>query len=236
MRPIRRVLCALLLGCCSFAVLADEAAIRKTTEAKFPDAKVQSVRKTPYAGLYEVVIDGQIFYSDQSAAYFLIGGHVFDTKTDRDLTEERLQKVQAVKFDALPFDSAIKVVRGNGKRKLAVFSDPDCPFCKKFEAELAKVTDVTVYIFLFPLEGLHPGAGERAKAVWCAPDRAKAWEDLMLRDIPPKNKADCDNPVAKLAEFGAKLGIKATPTLIFANGRRVPGMIPAAQLEKLLGK
>lgn len=234
MRLIRQTLCALLVGCFSFAAFADEAAIRKTVAAKFPDQQIKGITKTQYGGLYEVVLGDQILYSDKDAEYFFIG-HVFDTKTDGDLTEARLRKITAVKFDALPFGDAIKIVKGNGKRKLAVFSDPDCPYCKKFEAELAHVSDVTVYLFLYPIDSLHPGASDKARAVWCAPDRAKAWEELMTKGTPPKNAGNCDNPVARLAEVGKKLGINGTPTLIFQDGRRVPGMIPAAQLEKLLG-
>lgn len=231
---LNRIITALILCGLSSVVLADEAAIRKTVAAKFPNMEIKSIKKTEYSGLYEVVVGDQILYSDKNASYIFVG-HIFDPKTDQDLTDARLQKVNAVKFDALPFEDAIKIVRGNGKRKLAVFSDPDCPYCKRFEAELAKVTDVTVYLFLMPIDSLHPNAAAKSRAVWCAPDRAKAWEELMTKGIEPKNDGSCNNPVAKTGILAAKLGIRATPTGILADGRRVPGAVPAAQLEAMLG-
>lgn len=211
-----------------------EAVIKKTLLGKFSDANVQNVRKTPYAGLYEVLMDGQLFYTDEKVSYFFVG-NVIDAKTQRNITEERMRDLMRVKFDALPLDAAIKQVKGNGSRKLVVFSDPDCPFCKRLEAELAKVTDVTIYTFLYPIASLHPQAGDKVKAVWCAPDRAKAWDELINKGTVPQNGAKCDtSALAKIAELGAKLKVNGTPTLVFADGSRVPGMVPAAQLEKLL--
>lgn len=214
------------------AAHADEAAIRKRVQASFPGAEVQSVTKTP-AGLYEIALDDKVFYSDENADYFFIG-NLFDTKTQKNLTEERIQKLTAVKFDTLPLESAIKIVKGNGKRKLAVFSDADCPYCKKLEQELAKVSDVTIYVLLYPIDSLHPDAASKSKSIWCAPDRVKAWNDWMMKGTLPKNKGNCETPIAKLGELGKKLRVFGTPTLIFADGRRVPGAIPAAQIEKFL--
>ena len=224
----------LLLALLTATAHAGEAEIRKTVEAKFPGAKVQSVSKTPYSGLYEVVLEGpQLAYADEKANYLFMGS-VLDMNNQKNLTEERFQKLTAVKFDTLPLESAIKVVKGNGSRKIAVFADADFPYCKKFEAELQNVKDITVYNFLFPLDQLHPDAGKKSKKIWCAPDRAKAWEDWMLRNTLPKNDGNCDNPLAKTAELGKKLGIQGTPAVIFADGRRVPGMIPADKLEQML--
>lgn len=210
-----------------------EEAIKKSLQGKFSDAKVQSVHKTPYAGLYEVMMDGQLFYTDEKTSYYFVG-NVIDAKTQRNLTEERMRDLMRVKFDSLPLESAIKQVKGNGSRKLAVFSDPDCPYCRKLDAELAKVTDVTIYTFLYPIANLHPQAGEKVRAVWCAPDRAKAWDELIQKGTVPQTGTKCDTPVEKIAALGAKLKVTGTPTLIFADGMRVPGMVPAAQLEKLL--
>jgi len=224
----------LLFALLTASAHADEALIKKTVEAKFPGAKVQSVSKTPYSGLYEVVLEGpQLAYADEKANYLFMGS-VLDLNAQKNLTEERFQKLTAVKFDTLPLDSAIKVVKGNGSRKIAVFADADCPYCKKFEVELQNVKDITVYTFLYPLDQLHPEAGKKSKQIWCAPDRAKAWEDWMLRNTLPKNDGSCDTPLAKTAELGKKLGIQGTPAIIFADGRRVPGMIPAAKLEQML--
>lgn len=215
------------------AAIADEAAVKERVQASFPGTEIQSITKTPYAGLYEVVMGEKVFYADENADHFFIG-NIFDTKTQRNLTEERVQKLTAVKFDSLPLDAAIKIVKGNGKRKVAVFSDPDCPYCKKLEQDMSKVTDVTIYVLLYPIAELHPEAASKSKAIWCAPDKAKAWSDWMLKGSLPKNKASCDTPLAKLGELGKKLRVFGTPTLIFADGRRVPGAIPAAEIEKLL--
>lgn len=234
MFSLKRLAAPLLLCLLSAAAQADEAQIKKTIEAKFPGAKVQGVTKTPYAGLYEVVVEGpQILYADDKANYLFMGA-MLDIKAQKNVTEERMQKLTAVKFDTLPLESAIKVVKGNGSRKIAVFADADCPYCKKFEQELAHVDNITVYTFLYPLDSLHPEAGKKSRQIWCAPDRAKAWDDWMIRNALPKNDGSCDNPVAKTTELGKKLGIQGTPAIIFADGTRVPGMVPAAKLEQML--
>lgn len=219
-----------LLAC---SANADQAAIKKNLTAQFPGAAITSITKTPYAGLYEVLIDGQIIYTDETAAYVFLGS-VIDTKAKKNITNERMAKLNEVRFDNLPFENAIKFVKGNGSRKLAVFSDPECPFCKKFEQELTKVDNITVYIFPYPIAGLHPQATAAAKAIWCAPDRNAAWQDALLKGVLPKNDGNCKNPVEANVELGNMLHVSGTPTLIFANGQRVPGMVPADKLEKML--
>ena len=232
-----KYLVASVLSLCLFAdvALGDEATIKKNLQERFAGAKVQNVNKTPIKGMYEVLMEGQLLYTDEKADYFIVGTLV-ETKTQRNLTEARMRELFKVNFGALPFDQAIKIVKGDGKRKMVVFSDPDCPFCKKLEKEMEGINNVTIYTFLFPIASLHPNAGERAKAVWCAPDRAKAWTDLMLKGIEPKNGAACDTPLAKIAELGKKLRVNGTPAIIFADGRMVPGAVPADQLEKLLNE
>jgi len=212
---------------------ADETAIKKTLLEKFPGAAIASITKTPYSGLYEVLIDGQIVYIDENAHYLFVGS-VVDLKTRQNLTNERLDKLNAVKFDSLPFADAIKTVKGNGKRKLAIFSDPDCPYCRKLEQELTKVSNVTIYTFLYPIVSLHPDANANAKAIWCAPDRNKAWDDAMLRGVMPKNNGSCKNPVESNIALGNKYRVTGTPTLIFENGQRVPGMVPADKVNEML--
>ena len=204
-------------------------------EARFPDAKVNSVSKTPMAGVYELVVDGnQVVYTDEKAEYLLLGEMV-DAKARKNLTREKIEALMAIRFDTLPLQNAIKLVKGNGSRKLAVFSDPDCPFCRKLEPELAKLDNVTIYIFPYPLP-MHTDAGRKSKLVWCSKDQARAWEDLMLRGkLPEKGKTDCANPVDDNIALGQKLRIDGTPALVFANGKRVPGYLPAAQIEQLLG-
>lgn len=225
-RPISEVLSA-------GSSLTDESAMRQALEAQFPGETIDSVSRTPYLGLYEVVVQGKIFYTDASANYLFVGS-VVDTRTRRDLTAESLRKIRAAKFDALPFHLAIKSVKGNGKRKVAIFSDPDCPFCQRLERELVNVTDVTIFTFLFPIEGLHPDAKRKSRLVWCARDRAKAWDDLMLRGVVPNNGGACETPLDQTVALGQKLGVRGTPTLFFSDGNIAPGAVPAPQLEGML--
>jgi thiol:disulfide interchange protein DsbC len=227
--------CALGLLLVSLGASADEAAIRKAVQAKFPNAKVQTVTKLPYLGLYEVIISNEILYADENFDYIIYEGSIIETKTDRNLTEERKRKLSMIPFEELPLDLAFKRVKGKGERKMAVFTDPDCPFCKRIEGDLAKIDNVTIYMFLYPIESLHPNAADKAKRIWCSSDRVKAWDDFMVRGVAPAAAPTCDTPVEELIQYGSKKGINATPTLVFANGDRVPGAISAQQIEKLLG-
>jgi thiol:disulfide interchange protein DsbC len=231
-KRITHLVAVLLLA--ATVACADESSVRKSVQAKFPRANVQTVTKLPYLGLYEVVVNGEILYADENFDYMIYEGNIIETKTDRNLTEERKRKLAMIPFDELPLDLAFKKVKGKGERKLAVFSDPDCPFCKRIEGDLAKLDNVTIYMFLFPIDALHPQATDKAKRIWCSPDKAKAWDDYLSKGIAPTASPTCDNPVNKLVEFGTKHGINATPTLVFANGDRVPGAISASQIEKLM--
>ncbi len=212
---------------------AGEKEIRKALTERFPGAKISSVAKTPYSGLFEIYLDGQLIYMDAKGEY-VFTGDVIDLKSRTNLTQARLSKLQAVDWNVFPLDKAIKTVKGNGARKLVQFSDVDCPFCRKFDAELAKVDNITVYTFLHPVEGLHPKAVQMSKQIWCAPDRNKAWDDYVSRGTVPANDGKCNNPIDETLALGNKLNVSGTPTLFFANGVRVPGMVPAAQLERLL--
>jgi thiol:disulfide interchange protein DsbC len=227
--------CALLAAAVS--VFAQEAVIRKNLAERLPSfPKVDEVTKTPVPGLFEVRVGGtEIFYTDAEANY-LVQGSLIDTRAKRNLTEERVAKLTEIDFDSLPLKDAFTVVRGNGKRKVAVFEDPNCGYCKRFEADLQAVNNVTVYMFLYPILG--PGSTERSKNIWCAKDRAKAWTDWMVKNTDTAAApASCD--IAALnrnVEFGKKHKITGTPTLIFADGNRVPGAIAAAQVEKFLAE
>lgn len=224
---------SLLLSLLSTAALADEASLRKALQPHFAGEKIESLKKTPYLGLYEVVVGGELIYTDENANYFFLG-HVVDTKTRQSLTNERLQQIRdarRISIDSLPLEHAIKAVKGNGKRKLAVFSDPNCPYCKQLEKELTKVTDVTIYTLLYPVLG--SGSVATATAIWCSADRLKAWDGFMLKNIVPAAK-DCETPIAALLQAGQKRGVSGTPTLIFADGSVVPGMMPAEMIEKKL--
>ena len=212
---------------------ASEAVVRKALTERFPGAQISSVKKTPYSGLFEVYLDGQLVYMDAKGQY-VFAGDVIDLKTRRNLTQDRLAKLQAVDWKVFPLNNAIKTVKGKGERRLVVFSDVDCPFCRKFEAELEKVDNITVYTFLYPIEGLHPKAVQTSRQIWCASDRNKAWDDYITKGSVPGNDGKCANPVDATVALGNKLGVGGTPTIFFANGVRVPGMVPAAQLERLL--
>jgi thiol:disulfide interchange protein DsbC len=212
---------------------ANESVIRKALTQQFPGAQIVSVKKTPYSGLFEVYLDGQLVYVDAKAQY-IFAGDVIDLKSRDNLTQARLNKLQAIDWSTLPLNNALKTVKGSGARKLVVFSDVDCPYCRKFEAELNKVDDITIYTFLYPIEGLHPKAVQASKQIWCAPDRNKAWNDYITGGGLPKNDGQCDNPVEATIALGNKLKVSGTPTIFFANGVRVPGMVPAPQLERLL--
>ncbi len=231
MRLSHLVLSALML--IGMAAHANEAVIRKAITGKFPGAQIASVTKTPYGGLYEVLIDGELVYSSADGKY-LVMGNIIELATRRNLTAVRMEKLNAVKWNTLPLDKAIKEVRGDGSRKLVVFSDADCPFCKKLEPEIEKLSNVTVYTFLYPIEGLHPQAIPTSKQIWCEKDRLKAWKAYMLRGERPKASGECANPVDDVIALGNKLRVSGTPTLIFENGQRVPGYVPADKLDQLL--
>lgn len=221
---------ALLLFFAASPLHAGENEIRRSLQSKFPNiGKLEHVVKTPYSGLYEVVIGNQLLYTDANGKY-LFDGSIIDINDRHDLTEKRRQQLFAIEFDKLPLELAIKKVKGNGKRKLAQFTDPNCSYCKRLEKELNKVSDVTIYSFLYPI---FEGSDEIVRNVYCAKDPVKAWDDLMLNGIAPAN-AVCGTPVEKIMALGKKYRIGGTPNLIFGNGMLVPGYLTAEELEKRL--
>jgi thiol:disulfide interchange protein DsbC len=223
----------LLAVCAQHPAQAGEKEIRQTMQKNFPGMEVSAIGKTPYGGLYEVVVDGQVTYATADGKYLMVG-NVIDVASRQNLTAARNAKLSEVKWDTLPLNKGIKEVRGDGSRKLAVFSDADCPFCKKLEPELEKLTNVTIYTFLYPIEGLHPAAVPLSRQIWCEKDKLKAWKGYMLRGEKPTAKGDCDRTVDEIIVLGNKLRVSGTPTLIFENGQRVPGYVPAAKLDQLL--
>jgi len=219
---------------CLFALLssaqAGENEIRKSLQNKLPNVgKLEHVVKTPYSGLYEVIIDDHLLYTDAQGQY-LFDGSVIDVKNRRDLSDERRRQLFAIDFDKLPLDLAIKKVKGNGKRKMAYFTDPNCGYCKKLEKDLSRVSDVTLYLFLYPI---FQGSDEIVRNVYCAKDQVKAWDDLMLGGIAPAH-AVCDTPSDKIMALGKKHRVNGTPNLVFGDGMQVPGYMPAEELEKRL--
>jgi len=229
------LIAAALLAACLTSAFAQDAAIRKNLAERLPQlGKIDEISKTPINGLYEIRFNGtDILYTDAQGDY-LIQGNVIDTKQRRNLTEERVDKLTAIDFDTLPFKDAFTIVRGNGKRKLAVFEDPNCGYCKRFEANLEKVKDVTVYLFLYPVLG--PKSVELSNAIWCAKDKPKVWHDWMVKNVEPA-KTKCDTgAVERNTQIGKKYKITGTPTLVFTDGSRVPGAIGADQVEQRLAQ
>jgi thiol:disulfide interchange protein DsbC len=227
------LLAALLL---SSVALADEAALRRMLEPKL-GVQIEGIQAAPVPGLYEVRYRSprgvQLLYVDATGNY-VIQGNILDLRTERDLTEERLRKLNAIKFESLPLDLAVKVQRGNGKRVLAMFSDPYCPACRQFERALAQIDNVTIYVFMYPV--IRPENAEHSRMVWCAPDRARAWLELAAAPKPklPDAAAGCGDPVDKVLKLGRSLGVNSTPTLILANGERLSGGLAASDLTDLL--
>lgn len=231
-KRLQWVLLTLLVCVASNGAWAENAALKKKLQPHFEGNEIQSLKKTPYMGLYEVVVAGELFYTDENAKYFFFG-HVVDTKTRSSLTSQRLQEIKnarRIPLDTLPLKSAIKIVKGNGKRQLAVFTDPNCPYCKRLEKELVNVTDVTIYTLLYPILN---GSIKTATSIWCADNQIKAWDDFMLRGIRPADK-NCENPMQTLLQSGRDNQVSGTPTLIFADGSVVGGMIPGSQIEQRL--
>lgn len=240
MRPTKKYLFAATLA----AALSAHAAPPSTNETnvgdhllkilkqKYPEGEFAAVRQTPIAGIYEVQAGKSVVYADAEGKYVLVG-HLIELSTHRDLTSEREQVLNRVDFSQLPLDSAIVFKQGNGKRKLAVFSDPECPFCRRVEPELQKLTDTTIYLFLYPIAGLHPNAPAEAQSIWCAKDRTAAWRETMLEGKPPK-PSTCANPIKTIAALGAKLNVTGTPTLISGDGRVLSGARPASAIQAWL--
>lgn len=228
------------LAAMSLNAFADDTtdAVKSALEARYPATTFTDVKPTPIHGLYEVVMGRNIGYTDAVGKYMLFG-HLFDMKEQKDLTADEIATINKVDVALLPIQDAIKTVRGKGERVMYVFSDPECPFCKKLEPELAKIENVTIYTFLFPLEGLHPGTSDLSKKIWCAKNPSAAWDSFMTTGVLNKDaeqSKDCKAPIDRNMQKGQQLGINGTPTIIFSNGVLVPGALPAAEIEKNLSK
>jgi thiol:disulfide interchange protein DsbC len=229
---LRAILTASLLALALPALAGPvEDQIKAELKKQVPEAPVDSVRKMPNANLYEVVVGGDIIYTDEKAS-FIIMGPMIDLKTKENLTESRLRQVNAIAFDQLDFKNAIKIVRGDGSRKLAIFEDPNCGYCKRFERDLLGVNNVTVYVFLFPI--LSPNSVDQSKQIWCSADPGKMWLDHMTKDQAPSGEGKCTTPLDQNLAFGRAKHITGTPTIVFENGERVPGVMSIADVEKHL--
>lgn len=210
------------------------ARIEAALKAAYPATSFRDVRPTPLPGIYEVSMGRNLAYVGSDGRYFLFG-HLYDMREQRDLTADRLEAARRIDFASLPLADAITTVRGNGSRVLAVFSDPDCPYCRRLEQELARLDNVTVHTFLYPLVELHPEARQRAIAVWCAPDRAIAWNALMMAGKAPP-AAECAHPIDRNIALARKLGVEGTPALFDVRGRHLAGAAPVQRIEAFLAE
>jgi len=231
--PLRALAAVLLAACLVPAAFADEAAIRKNIAERLPDIpKIDEVTKTAIPGIWEIRIGTDILYTDENGAY-LIQGEVIDTKTKVNLTEQRVSRLTAIDFKSLPLKDAIVWKQGSGERKLVVFADPNCGYCKKFERDLQEVKNVTVYTFLYPILG--GDSPEKSKAIWCAKDSTKAWRDWMIKGTPAENSPNCDTAaLQRNFAFGKKHRINGTPGLVFEDGTQRAGALNAEAIEKML--
>ncbi|MCP5308721.1 DsbC family protein [Cognatazoarcus halotolerans] len=213
---------------------ADEASVKKGVEAFLNAPAVASVTKTPYGGLYEVVLkSGDLIYTDEKVG-FLVDGSIIDSKTRRNVTQARQNELLKIDFASLPLDQAIKQVKGNGKRVIATFEDPNCGFCKRLAKELESVDDITIYTFLYPVLG--PDSLDKSKNIWCAKDKGGAWNDWMLSAKTPAS-ASCDtSAIQKNTAFGQKHRVNGTPTIFLADGNRIGGFVPAKELERMMSQ
>jgi thiol:disulfide interchange protein DsbC len=227
------LMAALLLA--SLGVAAQEAAIRKNLGERVPQmGRIDEITKSPMTGVWEVRVGSDLYYTDADGSY-VIHGQMVDTKQRRNITQERLEKLTQVDFDALPLKDSFTIVRGNGKRRMALFEDPNCGYCKRFERDLQKVDNVTIHVFLYPILG--DDSVVKSRNIWCTRDAGKAWSDWMVRDkpAPVAGSPGCDTTALdRNRELGKRLLVTGTPTLVFIDGRRVPGAIGAADVEKLL--
>jgi thiol:disulfide interchange protein DsbC len=237
---VRSALCALLVGLTLPAASGAQTsappsvALLERLKTLYPATRFGGVVATPWPGVFEVAMGNNLAYVDETGQYFLFG-HLFDMKAQRDLTAERKDALVRIDFAALPLDDAIREVRGSGARAFAIFSDPDCPYCRRLEAEIKNLSDVTIYTFLMPIQSLHPEARGKAIAVWCSEDRVAAWHALMWRDEPIPAR-ECEHPVDRNIVLGERLGIAGTPTLVAADGRVLPGAASVAQIDAWLGR
>ena len=235
-RTLARLGALSLLAAAALGASAQEAQIRKNLAERLPSLpKIDEVSRTAVPGLWEIRIGNDVMYTDEKGDH-IIQGQIVDTRTRANITEARLNKLSAIDFASLPLKDAVVIKQGSGARKMAVFVDPNCGYCKRFEKDLAAVKDVTVYTFLYPILG--PDSDAKSKDIWCAKDPAKAWRDWMLNGVtPPRSMGECNAAaLERNVAFGKKHRVQGTPALVFEDGSRVPGAIPSAEVEKHLAE
>ncbi len=229
------VACATALADSDDAPADVVAKIRATLHQRIPELKIEGIHKGPLPGLYELNTGAELLYSNDTGT-LVFAGRVIDSQSRQDLTSERWNALNAIDFNSLPLDLAIKTVRGDGSRKLAVFADPLCPYCKQLEEQMQGITNVTVYTFLYPIETIHPGASLKAVEIWCSKDRSAAWSKWMLQKTEPGDTRCKGAPIDQLQKLGEKLHVDSTPTMFTADGKRIRGAMKHNEIEQLLAQ
>ena len=216
----------------AFAATTEEAELKAYLEKTYHNTPIAEVKHSPVPGIFQVTMGRTVAFADKSGRYFIFGP-MFDMKEQVDLTAEARNNLSRAKWDSLPLELAFKVVKGDGSRKFAVFTDPDCPFCKRFEQELMKLDNYTMHVFLSPIASLHPNAKEKAESVWCSKDRAQAWTAMMVEGVTPP-VATCDNPLEKIERLSREIGVSGTPSLVRDDGTFKAGYMPVAAMDAWL--
>ncbi|WP_411688744.1 DsbC family protein [Acinetobacter indicus] len=235
MKLLKKVALGLVASMTIVSAQADVSTLKANLKKNYPATKVTSVESSPIKGIYEVVLGKNLAYTDESGDYFLFGD-VIRMKDQQNMTSPKRDELKKISFNSLPFKDAITYKRGNGARKLAVFSDPQCPFCKRLEAELMKLDNVTIYVFLNPLVGLHPEARNLSKKIWCSKDKQKAWREYLISSIEPTSDGLCENPVDSTVQLSRDLGFDGTPMTVLEDGTIVAGAVSVGELDYKLDK
>ena len=214
------------------ATFANVDTVKAKLSQQYPNLKISNIQSTEMQGLYSATLDNQIVYVNEDVQH-LFAGSMIRLKDQKNLTKDLAQQQNTVDFKALPLNDAVKTVRGNGKRQLAIFSDPNCPYCKVLEGNLAQLNDVTIYTFIYPIktQSIIP-----SKQVWCSSNKEFAWKNLIQKGVKPTAPANCETPIERNLELGQKLGLHGTPAIIFSNGYKVMGAYPATEIEKIWQK
>ncbi len=224
---LKKTMVAVLAGLVSLSSFAGVDNVKTNLAKQHPELKVENIQSTEMSGIYSGSMDGQVVYLGENAQHILVGSMI-RLKDQHNLTKDLILKQNSIDWKKLPLQDAVKTVRGNGKRQLAIFSDPNCPYCKQLEAELKKLDNVTIYTFIYPIK---PQSVAPSKAVYCEKDQSYVWENLIAKGVAPAGNKSCANPIERNLALGKSLGVNGTPTLIFSNGFKAAGSYPAEQIE-----
>ena len=209
-----------------------EQQVRSELQKKIgPNTKIKGVSQSPIPGIYEVLVGNDVFYTDANSKY-LIQGEIIEIATGKNITEQKQADLNRIKWSELNPSNALKAVRGNGGRQLAIFSDPNCGYCKRLEKSLQQLDNVTIYTYLVPI--LSPDSAQKSKQIWCSSDKVKSWNAWMLDNQTPSGQGDCATPLERNTALARKLGVTGTPAMFFADGSRISGAAPLANIEKKL--